>query len=173
MSLEKHLLSRHVDLNLHKPVIDEVEGVATFFLYNLSGQLVGYQQYRPSATKERHNDPKNGRYFTYRVSGHIGVFGLESVKTDSKTLYVTEGIFDAVRLTEKGCAAIAVLSNNPSKELKSWFKSLPLRTVAVCDNDSAGRMLAKFCDYYAFTQEHDLGDSSDEFVTSLISTYGT
>ena len=60
--LKEHLKSRHLDLELHRPVLDEAEGVVTFYLWNLSGQLVGYQQYRPSGEKKPQNNPKQGKY---------------------------------------------------------------------------------------------------------------
>jgi hypothetical protein len=41
----------------------------------------------------------------------------------------------------------------------------------VCDNDVAGKRLAKFGDVAVFTEDHDLGDSSDEYVTRLLETY--
>ena len=43
------LLKRRCNVSLHRPVLDSEEQVATFYLWNLSGQLVGYQQYRPTA----------------------------------------------------------------------------------------------------------------------------
>ena len=47
MNLTEHLKSRHLDMTLHHPVLDEGTRTVTFFLYNLSGQLVGFQQYKP------------------------------------------------------------------------------------------------------------------------------
>jgi len=38
--LREHLLNRHLDLELHRPMLDEDEGLATFYLYNLSGQFI-------------------------------------------------------------------------------------------------------------------------------------
>lgn len=168
MSVTQHLLERHVDLDLHRPVVDELDGVATFFLWNLSGQLVGYQQYRPGATKERHNHPKEGRYFTYRKQPTVCVFGVESLHLSPEVLFVTEGVFDATRLTEKGYSAVATLSNDPSPDLKNWLRCLNRRVVAVCDNDKAGRKLAKFGTESVTMESHDLGDSTDEEVEMFL-----
>jgi hypothetical protein len=42
----------------------------------------------------------------------------------------------------------------------------------VCDNDAAGRRLAKFGDVAVFTEDKDLGEADDEYVTRLLETYG-
>jgi DNA primase len=87
-------------------------------------------------------------------------------------MFLTEGVFDAARLTERGYSAVAVLSNNPTSDLKNWLMCLHRKVVAVCDNDTAGKRLAKFGDQCVFTTDKDLGDSSDEYVTELLETYG-
>jgi DNA primase len=86
-------------------------------------------------------------------------------------VFVCEGVFDACRLTEKGCAAVAVLSNNTGWDLKNWLSMLNRRVVAVCDNDPAGRKLAKFGHEAVFTTDKDLGDSSEDYVNSLVLHY--
>lgn len=172
MTLVEHLRSRHLDLQLHRPIVDEVEDVATFYLWNLSNQLVGYQQYRRSGEKKPQNNPKQGKYYTYRKLPTLAVWGVESLHLSPHVLFVTEGIFDAARLTERGYSAVAVLSNNTGWDLRNWFGMLNRRVVAVCDNDAAGRALAKFGDVAVFTDDKDLGDSSDEYVTGLLRKFG-
>lgn len=167
----QHLRDRHVDLNLHKPVVDEVEGVATFYLSNGNGVISGYQQYRPSAGKEKHNDPKEGRYFTYRAKDKLALFGLESLCYKNKYVFVTEGIFDAVRLTEFGRPALAVLSNDPNSDVINFLGSLNRPVVAVADNNSAGRKLAKCADFIYTCKNTDLGDASCLEVKEIIWTY--
>lgn len=171
MSLVEHLQARHLDLNLHQPVLDEVANVATFFLWNLSGQLVGYQQYRPNASKEKSNNPKEGRYYTYRQKTDLAVWGVESLHLTSHVVFVTEGVFDAARLTELGVSAVAVLSNDPAPDVRNWLMSLGRTVVVVADNDAAGRRLAKFGHYAVFTNEKDLGDSSEQFVKTLVKRF--
>lgn len=170
--LKTHLLSRHLDLDLHRPVLDEENQVATFYLWNLSGQLVGYQQYRPAGEKKPQNNPRQGKYFTYSKQPTLAVWGVETLHLTPNVLFLTEGVFDAARLTELGFSAVAALSNNPTADFRNWLQCLNRHVVAVCDNDKAGRALAKFGDVAVFTEEHDLGDSSDEFVTNLLRTYG-
>lgn len=167
----EHLKDRHLDLELHRPVVDEVDRVATFYLWNLSGQLCGYQQYRPEGEKKPQNNPKQGKYFTYRKQPTLAVWGVESLHLSPEVVFVTEGIFDACRLTEKGYSAVAVLSNNTGWDLKNWLSLLNRKVVAVCDNDAAGHKLAKFGHVAVFCEDHDLGDSSDEFVNTLLLNY--
>jgi len=169
--LKEHLLSRHLDLALHRPMLDEAEGVATFYLYNLSGQLVGYQQYRPWAEKKPFNHPKLSKYYTYRKQPTLAVWGVESLHLTPSVVFLTEGLFDAARLTSRGYSALAVLSNDPTPDLRNWLTSLNRRVVAVCDSDNAGKKLAKFGDVAVFTTDKDLGDSTDEYVTALLATY--
>jgi hypothetical protein len=169
--LKEHLLSRHLDLELHRPMLDEAEGVATFYLWNLSGEVVGYQQYRPTGEKKPNNNPKLGKYFTYRKKPTLGVWGVESLHLSPNVVFVTEGLFDAARLTERGYSALACLTNNPQLDLRNWLFMLNRKVVAVCDNDTAGRKLAKFGHVATYCEEKDLGDSSDEFVTHLLEQF--
>jgi DNA primase len=171
MSLLEHLRSRHLDIDLHRPIIDEENDLATFYLWNLSGCLIGFQQYRRFGVKKPNNNPKEGKYFTFRKQPTLTVWGIESLHLKSNILYVTEGVFDAARITKKGFPAIAVLSNSPNADLKNWLQCLSRTIVVVADNDNAGKMLAKFGDYAEFTQEKDLGDSSEEFVDKLLQKY--
>jgi len=168
MTLTDHLRARHLDLNLHRPMIDDEEGVATFYLWNLSGQLVGYQQYRPGADKQAKNHPKDGRYYTYRKQPTVAVWGVETLYLTPRVVFVTEGIFDACRLTERGVSALAVLSNDPSADVGNFLSMLNRLVVVVADNDKAGRRLAKFGNVAVFTDEKDLGDANDEFVVNLV-----
>lgn len=170
--LAKHLKSRHLNLELHRPMLDEVEQVATFYLWNLSGQLVGYQQYRPNGEKKAQNSPREGKYFTYKKQPTLAVWGVESLHLTPDVVFLTEGVFDAARLTDRGYSALAVLSNNPSPDLANWLACLNRRVVAVCDDDAAGRKLAKFGHTALFMQAKDLGDSSDEDVTELLANFG-
>ena len=169
--LAQHLKRRHLDVALHNPVLDDVERVATFYLWNLSGQLVGYQQYRPEGIKKPQNNPKEGKYFTYKKMPTLAVWGVESLYLTPHVLFLTEGVFDAARLTERGVSAVAALSNNPTADFRNWLSCLNRKVVAVCDNDDAGRRLAKFGNVAVYTEEHDLGDSSDEYVTQLMEKF--
>lgn len=173
MTVLENLKSRHFDMNVHTVWVDEDEGVATYPLWNLTGQMVGYQQYRPSATKKKDNHPRESRYFTWRKDKVVGVWGLESWNF-SNTLFVTEGVFDACRLTSHGFSAVALLSNDIDASTKQWlFTVRQYRpVVAVCDNDVAGRRLAK-CGHVAHVMADgkDMGEASDEYVTHFLKDY--
>ncbi len=58
MSILNHLHSRDLDTHLHTVWMSEIEGTAVFPLWNLSGQMLGYQQYRPTAFKEKKQSAK-------------------------------------------------------------------------------------------------------------------
>jgi DNA primase len=167
----QHLLKRHVDSTVHRVVVDEDRRVATFYLYNLSGQIVGYQEYRPDSEKLQNNDPR-GRYHTYRRSDTVALFGVESLSQSSSPVFLVEGIFDAVRLTRRGASALAVLSNNPGRDVGNFLYALSRTVVAVCDNDPAGRALAAFGHQSVVCTQHDLGDSDEDFVTELLAKFG-
>lgn len=172
-SVTQHLKNRHVDFDLHRPVVDEVERVATFYLYNLTGMLCGYQQYRPDCGKKFNNHPKLCRYYTYRKQPTLALFGVESLHLTPHVVFLTEGVFDACRVTSKGYSALAVLSNDPNSELHNFLGCLNRKVVAVCDNDLAGKELAKFGDVAVYTADKDLSDSSDQFVDNLLKVYGS
>jgi len=170
--IKSHLIERHVDLGLHKPYISDLS--ATFMLYNLSRKLVGYQTYMPLNKKLCANDI-NGRYYTYRISGEICIFGLETYKPNN-TVYITEGIFDAVRLTKLGRSAFALLTNSPNSSMLNFISLLPNNIVAIVDNDDGGKIfkkkIAPVCNaIVTCTHFKDLGESSESFVEEIISYF--
>ena len=142
ISVLDNLKERGVDLNKTYVITDIETNVATFLLYNLSGQLIGYQQYNPNSKDKKTNHPRTARYFTYvsKYAKNIGVFGVDTIDKRNY-LFITEGIFDAIKLHNLGLPAVAVLSNH-TKILRSWFKALNKTTIVICDNDDAGRKLA-------------------------------
>lgn len=170
--LLQHLKDRHLDVQLHRPVLDYENDLATFYLWNLSGALVGYQMYRRFGSKKPQNNLKEGKYYTYRKQPTLALFGVESLHLTPHVVFLTEGLFDAARVTEKGFSALAVLSNDAGTDLKNFLTCLNRKVVAVCDNDAAGKKLAKFGNCSVFTTEKDLGDSSEEFMENLLATYG-
>lgn len=77
-------------------------------------------------------------------------------------------------MTSFGVSAIAMLSNDLSKAHSTWLKLVRKnrRVVAVCDNDSAGKKLAKFGTVsHIMEGEKDMGDASDEYVTQFLKEY--
>ncbi len=169
-TVAEHLKSRYMDLDLHQPFVDEEARVATFWLYTPDLRCVGYHQYRPEGDKSLPNDHENGKYYTFRTG--YTPWGVESLSLSPDVVFLTEGVFDACRFTRLGYSALAVLSNDPQRDFKNWLTMLHRRVVAVCDNDTPGKRLAKFGHQSVFTNEKDLGDESDEFVLNLIKEYG-
>jgi hypothetical protein len=177
MDMVEHLKSRHLQLDRYSGIAWDEE-VCTFPLWNLGGQMVGYQQYRPFADKLKSNDEK-GRYHTRRTKtdGHpgnrttdaIGVFGVETLASVSESgmLFLAEGIFDIVRVHNLNLPGIAVLGNDP-QYLWNWLSIFPWTIITICDNDSAGKMLAKMGHVSLTTTEKDLGEMSDHEVETLL-----
>lgn len=166
MDMHAHLLSRHLDPSRYQCHLSDE--VVCFWLFNLSGQLVGYQQYRPFATKKLDNRPE-GRYFTC-LHNQLGVWGMETFYYRDDVLFVVEGVFDACRLHNLGLPAVAVLGNHP-KPLLSWLYALPRKVVVVADDDKAGQNLHRYGTEVLVATNHDLGDMSDAEVRSLLSAY--
>ena len=173
--MRKHLISRHVDLELHNPSL--TDRVATFLMYNLSGEVVGYQRYTPSFPSAsprdgRQSNVRDRRYYNYVSSGKIGSFGVETFNLNVPCVFITEGVFDACRLTRRGLCAIAMLTNNPSSSMKNFLKLLGKPIVAVCDDDKAGMKLRNSGHYFETVQDgKDLGECSEEFVDYLVRKY--
>ena len=172
--IENHLRARGLDPGRTQVILDKQTNQATFILYNLSGQLVVYQKYNPNGDKKAFNDSKLGRYFTYvtkesEKSSKMAVWGTETITKDVREFFVTEGIFDAIKLHNAGKAAIAVLSNNP-KVLKSWFKATGKKTIAIIDNDEAGRKLGNLTDerYTPPEGKKDLGEMTQSEVNQFL-----
>lgn len=149
--------------------VDEEEGVATFLLYN-GTRLVGYHQYRPSATKEARNHPRDGRYFTYLPKLTDGLYGLEQDSGEGP-LFVVEGVFKALKLHKLGFNAITPLGATP-KRLKPYFRILKAtrKLVALGDNDDAGKQLVRIVGF-GETTPIDLDEMSDSDVLELVRRY--
>ena len=145
-------------------------------LMHLSGQLVGYQQYNPRGDKKVFNNKLGGKYYTYRKQPTVCVWGVESLYQSTGPVFLTEGVFDACRMTERGVGqtAFATLANDPPRDYRNWLRSLHRSVVVVCDNDAAGRKLAKFGDFVEVVPEgKDLGEASDDYVRYLVEKYAT
>jgi len=153
LNIKEHLDYRGLDFSVVTPVM--TDGVATFYLYNLSGQIVGYQHYNPLGTKafnQKKADRSLMKYFTW-VSGSkkdlnkkIGVWGLESYSVTCNRIIITEGLFDAAPFHRYGECAIAILSNDPCKMVRQWLRVLPQQKIVVSDNDGSGSKLEKVGD---------------------------
>jgi hypothetical protein len=180
MTVLTHLKNRNCDLSLYPDTyISEIENVITYPLWNLSGQMVGYQQYRPNAPKnDKSLRPSQLRYYTW-LSKHDGknaaitAWGVQLLNQNNRYLFLVEGIFDAVKLHNMGLNALALLACNP-KPLKSWLWSLGYNIIPVCEGDKAGRKLAKLsnCGLIKYLPDGlDLGDMPQYEVETIFSKY--
>ena len=142
-----HLIHRGGTTSMRHVVVDEK--YIYFYLYNLSGQMVGYQRYFKDGTKEfRNEDRADAKYYTYiskAAKGSVlGVYGLNSYHPQTD-LYIVEGVWDAIVLHKFGFSAIAVLCNNP-EHLASWLFAIPNKVIAIPDADKSGSKLIKYAD---------------------------
>lgn len=169
-----HLKERHFDTDVHPVWLDASQGVVTFPMYNLTGHMVGFQQYRPDADKKQKNSPRDGRYFTYRNKDTVSVWGLESWYF-SNTLFITEGIFDACRLTNAGYSAVAVISFKPTKSVMRWLYMVRQfrPVVAVCDGGSKDGLRLRHlgATHHVCPENHDMGDVSNEYLMNFLEGY--
>lgn len=138
MNLYKHLLTRNYDPSRYvNQVLDVQDNILTAYLTNLAGQFVGFQQYRPEEEAKRLNDPRLSRYFTYSQRGVNACWGLETLDSTKKDLYLVEGIFKASTLHMLGLNAVALLTSHP-KPMKSWLHTMNYNLIGIGDNDKAG-----------------------------------
>jgi hypothetical protein len=179
-NIESHLKGRGIDPSKTRVIISEDEGDVYFFLYNLSGQVVGYQKYNPSYDKKGQKDSNDRRtkYYNWVTEEGrdrmIAVWGLESYDFKDKYLFITEGIFDIARVHQAGYPGVAVLCNDPSSQLRNWLATLPQIKIVIYDNDKAGKKLISLGDHsYSVETGKDLNDLSREdakvFLDDIIS----
>lgn len=168
MKLIEHLKERGMNPKLYKFSRSYSAATITFFLYNLSGQLVGYQQYRPKVLDKKINNIKLGRYYTYLPREVDGGFGLEQLNPSKRTIYVTEGVFKAAVLHRLGFNAIAVLTATP-KRLKPWFRIMrqTWTLIAIGNNDKAGKKLVNTVGN-GFQSPLDLDEMTDAAILELL-----
>lgn len=175
MMLE-HLKSRRLDVTRYSAVwVDEESKAVTFGLWNLSGKLVGIQQYRPDGSKAIRQNPKECKYFTRAGSvdchKHIMAFGVELLDPLQAILFVAEGIFDIAPLHNRGINALALLKSSCDESTVEWLHSLGYFVVALCDGDKGGERLAPAA-HMAITlpEGKDPADMPEEWFDDLVKT---
>ncbi len=172
--IRRHLKERHVDLDRTRLVIDDKTDQATFLCFNLLGQLIGFQKYNPHGEKAHHNKRETSKYFTCVSERHryAQAWGLDTLHYRSDVLYVTEGVFDAVRLHNLNLPAIATFTNSPPDALRDYLRLLPHKIVGILDNDSnaSGSKLEGFCDEFYYTPDpyKDLGEMPESALLRFI-----
>lgn len=168
--LIKHLLTRNYDPTRYvHQTLDLQANILTVGLMNLSGQMVGFQQYNPAADKKV-NNAREGRYFTITRRDVLACWGLEVLDYSKPDLFIVEGIFKASALHMVGRNAIAVLANHPV-HLKSWMHTLPFNIVGIGDNDKAGRGIVRVAGQ-GFQSELDVDEYTLVELESLLKEKG-
>jgi len=175
LSLAQHLRDRGLMLEMYSDVfVSETDGVATFLLWNLSGQLVGYQVYNPNGTKKEKTNLKNMKYRT-QVGGsfHQPVWGLCSIRPETKVVFLVEGVFDAAKLHVAGFAALAIFSSAGSKQLTQFLNLLPYRLISILDNDDSSKSFSSFSDVVLVTPSpyKDVGEMPIEELKNFLNEH--
>jgi hypothetical protein len=164
--LINHLESRHMDLSLYPNSVSVSGDLTTFYLWNLSGQLLGYQDYNYKSMIKQSNEPREARYFSY--TSRPAVWGLEFDMRGFDYVFLVEGVFNAARLHKAGCPAIAMLGSNPV-DMKSFLKCLPQRKIVIAEDGKAGKMLIKYGDRYVqLLGNEDVGDLDENNFQILL-----
>ena len=171
--MKAHLTERNLDTQKHSVWFLE-DSTYAFPLWNLSGQLLGVHHYNPLGSKDNDNS-LNGKYCTRVHNPHVVVWGLESWSF-SNTLFLTEGLFDAAKVTWCGYSALALFGTTsvPNKNLLNWLWNVNQfrNVVALCDNDKQGSWLASYAaKSYQFKKFHDAGDAPVSFVYRLCQSF--
>lgn len=120
------------------------EEIVRFPLWTLgNGKLIGYCRYCWFAPKLRSNDSE-GRYINKANKSYCMLWGLEHFYA-SETLFVVEGVWDAIRIINAGYAACAALTATPGRAMLSYWRTITRgrRIIVVGDDDVAGRKLGK------------------------------
>lgn len=143
--------------------------IVTFPLWNLSGQLKGIQIYNWKGDKRSFNNCAESKYWTVAKSGPV-IFGLEYLNYSLKYCFISEGIFDALSLLPYG-NSLAMLTNDP-KHIRQQLSLLPFEIVAVCDEDKAGKKMAKFADHVLYCKSgKDANSMNKEQLLDLLGDF--
>jgi hypothetical protein len=123
-----------------------MEEHVVFPLFSPIGVFIGHQRYFWRKGKNRGNI---GRYLTTILDPYkqVACYGWDNCRGFGP-LFVTEGIFDAIRVSNCWVDCVACLCNNPSKQLKWLLKQIAgnRRLIALTDRDNAGEKLGGWCD---------------------------
>ena len=122
-----------------KSWVDDASEAVTFPLYH-GGIMVGYQRYRWMGDKSPHNK-EHGRYYTWISEAYrtVTLYGTDNC-CGHGPLFVTEGVWDALRVTACWVDCVALLTCSPHHQLKQWLRMYAGRRPIVLLADSDGKM---------------------------------
>lgn len=142
-NLVTHLQERQLDADKYPSVhVDEANNTVSFMLHTMTGKFSGFHQYKPLSSKnDRTVKPSEMKYFTHVLKSELGMWGFENFDPTQRTVFLVEGVFDAVALHLLGYNCLAMLSNNPVHTRGWMFANTRYDFVPVCDGDAAGLRL--------------------------------
>lgn len=153
--------------------VDHFTQTITFPLWNLNGEMVGFQAHKPLEHGFQRGKPSEARYHTIipTKAKRQTAFGVDLLDSRQKVLFIAEGIFDVAPLHTRNVNALAVLSNDP-KHLRSWLHSLGYIVVALAEGDRAGKKMAKLAHKAEYLPEgKDPADMPDSWFDELVEKY--
>lgn len=155
-TFDEHIRERcSVLLGYPSVYVDYEKELVTFLCWSIEGKLKSTLVYNWLGDKKARGT-ENAKYLSF---GDATTFGLDCINP-CYTVYVVEGVWDALTLRGLGYQALALKSNNTSKEVKKFLRKLI--TIAVCDGDYAGRKIAKLTDRAIFLPEGSDPNSIDK-----------
>ena len=176
--LRQHLCNRGLDFDKFDYRVSMTDSLAYFFLYNLSGQLTGYQKYNPDGEKGFRASKKNdktwkAKYYTYKTENTLAFYGAYSYNV-YKPLFLVEGIFDAIKIINNGASCFALLTSSPSKQMAGFLNTLPNKKYIIDDN--AGHAKKTFRHVVAErllppSEYGDVGDMPQDEVNLFLKEY--
>jgi hypothetical protein len=134
---------------------------------------IGYQRYRWNQPKVRGNSSREQRYYTYVQEEHKGmaVYGWDNCFGHGP-LFITEGIFDALKVTNCWWDCIALTTNQPTKQAKQWLNDITYgrKVIALLDRGEPyirWMRIASEC-WYPPEPYGDIGDMPLDEVSEFI-----
>lgn len=168
MTLLEHLQQRNYQLPRYTQTwIDEENRIVTVPLWNLSGILCGYQQYRPDSIDKKNTNSTTSRYHTVITRHTTAVWRAETI--DSRPyVFVVEGIFDCCPIHALDEPAIALLGCTDIRAVDN-LRLMGKDILMLCDGDKAGRRMSQFADKSVILADNkDPGDLSLPELANLL-----
>lgn len=179
--LHKHLQSRGLT-NYQQYGMTVTDNQSLYIpLWNLSGQLVGFQTYIPDGErKHSKNLPATDMKYYTSVSklrtkqSNVAMFGLSHICKHDRVLFVVEGVFDAISIHNCNRNAVAILGvgSAVNRQIFNQLSVIGYKTVAVCDGDEAGSNLQKYTDdYIILPRNTDANDMHQTTLNTILNNY--
>lgn len=160
-TLADHLERRNFPLVFHPDtVLNHEERTVTFPLWDLSGRMTGYQQYRPDSKDKKSNNKEHARYYTHNDRWKSVMWGTNTIQWNKPFIFVQEGVFDACPFHHFNIPAVAILSYNNVEAYKA-LRSTGKKLFTIADGDKSGRKLLKTISdgrWLGYSDYHDVSD---------------